>query len=132
MSKDRGTRSLSISPAIAAGQPRENAGRIPVNAGTSTGPGDEFGYLPSPGQGFQYPVQVAWDVTVSGGTLSALTVALEVSDDGTNWFQLDSQNSVTGGRKVVQNTVGGKILRANITTYTVATGTPVVTVGITC
>ena len=128
--KDRGQRAISIGPAIAAGQPNENANTTPKNSGQATGPGDEFAYIPGGGNAFQYPPQVAWDVEVSGGVLTALTVALEASDDGVNFFQLDTQNSTTGGRKVVQNTIG-RIFRGNITTYTVTSGTPVVTVGIT-
>lgn len=130
-SKDRGRTSISIGPAIAATSPAENAGKTPANAGTGTGAGDEFLYIPGEGQSFQYPVNIAWNVTISGGTMTALTVNLEVSDDGTNWSTLDTQNSATGGRKVVANTVV-QYVRANIATFTANTGSPVVTVTITC
>lgn len=130
-SKDHAQRSISIGPAIPASSPNENANRTPANNGTVTGAGDEFAYVPETGPGFEYPVNVAWDVSVSGGTLSALVVALELSDDGLNWTSVDTNNSVTGGRKVVSNTVP-RFMRANITTFTQATGTPVVLVGITC
>lgn len=131
-SKNRMFASRSTGAAPAAGTPYENAGVAALaNPGNATGPGDEFAYVPAgPGAGYQYPVQIAWAVSVSGGTLSALVVNLEVSDDGVTWVQLDTQNSVTGGRKVVQNTIG-PFVRANIGTYTVATGTPIVQTTIT-
>jgi len=129
-SKDHGARSISIGPAIAAGQPNENANTTPRNNGTATGPGDEFGVVAEYGMGYAFPFNIGWDIAISGGTMTALTVALEASDDGVNWFQLDTNNSATGGRKVVANTIA-RFLRANITTFTANTGTPVVTVGIT-
>jgi hypothetical protein len=130
-SKDHSFASISIGPAIAAGLPNENSGRTPANAGTGTGAGDEFGYVPETGPGFEYPPQIAYDVLIAGGTFTALTVLLEASDDGVNWFTLDTNSTATGGRKVVQNTLA-KYLRANITVFTANTGSPVVTVLIIC
>lgn len=135
--KDRGARSISIGPAIPSTSPKENAGTTPKNSGVQTGAGDEFAYIPST---TQYPLAVAWDVTVSGGTLSALLVNLEVTDDDTSaapiWSTLDSNNVVTGGRQIATSTAHpndlARLIRANIATYTVASGTPVVTVGISC
>lgn len=130
-SKDHAARSISIGPAIAAGTPFENAGTTPKNPGTATGAGDEFVYVPETGPGFEYPPQVAWDVTFTGGTFTALVVVLEASDDGTNWFQLDTNNATgaAGYRRVVSNTLA-RMLRLNITTFTAASGSPVVTGGI--
>jgi|SRR5581483_1511449 len=131
--KDKSSRSISIGPTIPATSPKENANTTPRNSGAATGAGDEFIYIPHIGQGYQYPVDIAWDVVVSaGGTLAALVVNLEVSDDdGTTWSTLDSNASPTGGRRVVSNTLA-KRLRANIATFTINAGLPVVTVGITC
>jgi hypothetical protein len=132
LSKDHSARSISIGPAIAAGTTFENAGRTPANNGGGAGAGDEFAYVPETGPGFEYPPQVAWDVTFTGGTFTALVVNLEASDDGVNWFQLDTNNAVTaaGYRRVVSNTLA-RLLRLNITTFTSASGTPIVTGGIT-
>lgn len=130
-SKDHSFASISIGPTLAAGLPNENTGLTPANPGTATGAGDEFAYVPETGPGFEYPPQVAWSVTVAGGTMTALTVNLEASDDGVNWFTLDTNNTATGGRRVVSNTLA-KLLRANIATFTANAGSPVVTVKIIC
>lgn len=129
-SKDRSTRSISIGPAIPAGQPNENANRTPLNPGTATGAGDEFSYVPGPGQSFQFPVAVSWDFSFTGGTFTALTVVIEASNDGVNWTQIDSDNTGLGKAKSIAN-AEFKIFRANITTFTVSGGAPVVTVGLT-
>jgi hypothetical protein len=128
-SKDHATRSISVGPAIAAGTPFENSGKTPANGGGATGAGDEFVYVPETGPGFEYPVNVAWDITgPTGGTLTAFTAILEFSDDGTNWFQVDTTSAA--GRKVVSNQVP-RMMRINITVFTVASGTPILTGGIT-
>lgn len=129
-SKDRSTRSISIGPAIAAGQPNENANTTPRNNGTATGPGDEFSYVPGPGQSFQFPVAITWDFSFSGGTFTALTVAIEASNDGINWTQIDTDNTGTGKAKAIPN-AEFKLFRANITTFTASGGAPVVTVALT-
>jgi len=129
-SKDRSTRSISIGPAIAKGQPGENAGTTPTNAGTGTGAGDEFVYAPGPGQSFQFPVAISWDFTFSGGTFTALTIVIEASNDGGTWTQIDTDNTGVAKAKSIAN-AEFKMFRANITTFTVATGAPVVTVSLT-
>jgi len=130
-SKDHGARSISIGPAIAASSGLENANTTPANNGTGTGAGDEFGYVGEPGPGYQFPNQVAWDVVVGGtGSLSALTVLLEDSDDGVNWNTLDTNANVTSSRRVIASTLA-RLLRARISLFTAASGSPVVTVGIT-
>lgn len=130
-SKDHSSRSISIGPAIPATSPKENAGRTPLNPGNATGPGDEFVYVPEQGPGFQFNAQIAWDVTFTGGTFTTLSVILEASDDdGANWFTISSAPLTAAGRQVIANTLGRR-LRANISTYSVATGTPIVVVGIT-
>lgn len=127
-SKDHSNRSISIGPAIPASSPLENSNTTPANPGTRTGAGDEFAYVPETGPGYEYPVNVAWDVLVSGGTFTTLAVSLEFSDDGTTWFSVDT---ATGqGRRVVSNQVP-RFMRANITTFVTATGSPQVVVGIT-
>jgi len=129
-SKDRSTRSISIGPAIAAGQPNENANRTPANNGTVTGAGDEFVYVPGPGQSFQFPVAISWDFSFSGGTLTALVVTIEASNDGVTWTVIDTDNTVVGKAKSIAN-AEFKMFRANITTFTASGGTPVVTVSLT-
>ncbi len=131
--KDRGARSLSISPAIPATSPKENANTTPKNNGTATGPGDEFVYVPgTSGAGNQYPQNLSWDVSVSAaGTMAALIVNLEGSDDGfVTVATVDTINSLTGGTKSVANP-GFQMYRSNIGTFTAAAGSPVVTSGIT-
>ena len=129
-SKDRSTRSISIGPAIAAGQPNENSNTTPKNPGTTQGAGDEFVYAPGPGQSFQFPVAISWDFTFSGGTLTALVVTIEASNDGVTWTVIDTDNTVVGKAKSIAN-AEFKMFRANITTFTVNTGSPVVTVALT-
>ena len=128
-SKDRSTRSISIGPAIAAGQPNENANRTPANNGTVTGAGDEFVYVPGPGQSFQFPVAISWDFTFSGGTFTALAIAIEASNDGVTWTSIDTDNTAVAKLKSIPN-AEFKMFRANITTFTVASGSPVVTVSL--
>lgn len=128
-SKDRSAFSISIGPAIPAGQPNENAGRTPLNPGTTTGPGDEFGYVPGPGQAYQFPINVAWEFSFTGGTLTALVVNIEASNDGVTWTQIDTDNTVIGKSKTIAN-APYKFFRANIGTFTTNTGAPVVTVGL--
>lgn len=130
-SKDHAQRSITIGPALGASSPNENANKTPANPGNATGAGDEFAYVPETGPGFEYPVNVAWDWSVSGGTLTAITIVLQFSDDGVNWFTADTDSTVTGNRKVVSNQVP-RFMRGNIAVFTVATGSPVVTMGITC
>lgn len=131
-SKDHSRRSISIGPAIPATSPAENANTTPKNPGSATGPGDEFAYIPEQGPGYQFPVDIAWDVTFTGGTFTTLSVILEASDDeGANWFTISSAPLTAAGRQVISNTLARR-LRGNIQTYTVASGTPIVTVGISC
>lgn len=139
-SKDRGSASQSIGAALAATSPKENAGiTAPTHNGSSTGgpngdgtgAGDSFVYVPGPGSGFQFPPNLSWSVSVAGGTMTALTVTLEGSNDGfTTTSTVDTQNSATGGTKAVANP-GFREYRCNITTFTKNTGTPIVTALIT-
>lgn len=131
-SKDRGARSLSISPAIPATSPKENANTTPKNNGTATGPGDEFRYVPDLcGAGAQFPSNLSWDVSVSAaGTLTALVVTLEGSNDGfITVSTIDTINAPAGGAKSVPNP-GFSQYRLNCITFTVNTGAPVITGGI--
>jgi hypothetical protein len=121
---------VSIGPAIPATSPLENSARTPANPGTATGAGDEFVYIPETGPGYEFPVNIAWDVTFTGGTFTTLSVILEGSDDGVNWFTISTAPLTAAGRQVVSNTVP-RMMRANIQTFTVASGSPVVVVGIT-
>lgn len=114
-SKDRNSRSLSISPAIPKTSPKENAGTSPSNLGVGTGPGDAFVYLPAPAGG--YPQNLSWDVSVTGGG-GALVVVLEGSDDGfVTKSVVDTIADPAGGTKSVPNP-GFQAYRSNITTYT--------------
>lgn len=127
-SKDRGARSVSIGAVIASNSPLENAGTSPANLGKATGAGDEFLYIPGPGQSFQYPPNLSWDVVV-GAAMTALTVLLEGSDDGVNWQTVDTNTSTSSSARAVANP-GFRMYRANITVYTPTAGTPQITVGI--
>lgn len=129
-SKDHAQRSISVGPTL-GNTTNENANRTPLNPGTTTGPGDEFLYVPEAGPGYEYPVNVAWDYSFTGGTFTALVVIIEFSDDGVNWFQVDTSSATSATRKVITNQVP-RFMRANVTTFTVATGSPVLTVGLTC
>ncbi len=137
-SKDRASRSLSIGPKLPLTSPKENAG-VPCSndgsatggsGGDGTGAGDEFLYIPGVGQAFQMPPNMSWDVVITGGTMTALTVLLEGSDDGANWTTIDTNTVVTGGTRVVANP-GYQIYRARITVWTKNASAPVVSVGIT-
>jgi hypothetical protein len=129
-SKDKAARSISIGAAIPASSPKENAGRTPANPGTTTGPGDVFVYIPAVGQGYQYAPNLSWDVSVAGGTMTALVVTLEGSNDNfTTVSTIDTSNSITGGARAVANP-GFQAYRANIGTFTANVGSPVCTVGI--
>lgn len=130
-SKDRGSRSISVGPAIASSSALENSGATPSNPGTTTGAGDEFVYIPGAGQAYQYPLTLTWDIVVGGtGALSALLASLQGSNDGTNWTTADQSNSVTGESRQFP---GGpyRIWRIFINTFTVGSGAPVVTGSIT-
>lgn len=127
------SRFISIGPAIAAGQPNENAGTTPNNNGATpwTGPGDECVY--TSGYPTQFPFGLSWDVRISGGTFASLTVNLEASDDGTNWDIIDTNNSATGGSRRVQP-ASYRMYRCNVPSGNApvsGSGTPVLTCGIT-
>lgn len=129
-SKDRSTRSISIGPALPVTYAGENAGRTPANPGNTTGPGDEFAYVPGYGHAFQFPVNISWDFNFTGGTFTTLAIVIEVSNDGVNWSSIGSADSTGVGKAISVAVAGFRLFRANITTYSVASGTPIVTVGL--
>ena len=130
--KDRGSSSISIGPAIPATSVKENAGRTPANPGNTTGAGDEFVVVGQHGSGFKLPANVEWDYSMSGGTLTALTITLEASNDadegGTaHWYTLDTGSvTTTAGESRNVSGVSYKCYRLNITTFTPNTGSPVI------
>jgi methyl coenzyme M reductase beta subunit len=98
---------------------------VSLNAATGTGAGDSFGFLPFLGGGI--PGTYSWDIIITGGP-SAVTVNLEGSDDGTNWFTVDTSTSTSSAlRHVVDKPV--RFLRANLATLT-GGSSPTVSVGI--
>jgi hypothetical protein len=121
---ERGNRFISVG---ATG----SFGATPACTGTgnATGAGDEIG-LAADAETFRLPANYSWDIIVAGGTYTALTVSLQRSQDGTNWADIDSD---TGGATIQRDVVNkpAKYLRAKVTTATVNTGTPQVTIGIT-
>lgn len=121
---ERGRRFISIGPTGSFAQ-------TPPNTGSATGAGNSVAYV-ADARPFRLPTGATWDIVVGGtGSLSALSVALEISvDNGTTWRTLDTSTNTTGETRPVTYAAIAA-LRAKINTYTAASGTPVVTVGIT-
>ena len=72
---------------------------------------------------------VTMQVAFTGGTLTALTSKIQGSvDGGNNWFDLTTASTVVSGETQFSVDKPFSSVRGNITTYTVATGTPAVTV----
>ena len=95
-------------------------------AGGNTGSGNALGIVARGNFGLYS--HYTWQVLVGGtGSLSALTLNLEGSLDGTNWFQLDQTTNAAGeARHVTGKPV--RYVRANVITSTVSSGSPTVTV----
>lgn len=78
---------------------------------------------------FWLPRLFSFVTLIAGGTMTALTVNFEGSNDGTNWFNIGSNNSTSNAMTfVVDKPV--RYVRANIATFTANTGTPLITVGV--
>lgn len=75
----------------------------------------------------QLPYNLALQIDVSGGTLSALTVNLLGSLDGVNFYSLGSENSATGGLFPFSGILA-RYITASITVFTSSGGSPVVSV----
>lgn len=98
---------------------------VSLAAVTGVGAGDEFGLLPF--FGGTIPSTYSWDVIITGGPAS-ISVTLEGSLDGVNWFVLDTSTSTSNAlRHVVDKPV--RYLRANLGTLT-GGAAPTVSVGI--
>jgi hypothetical protein len=96
-------------------------------AGGNTGAGNALGIVARGNFGLYSHYTWQTIVAAGGGGLSALTVNLEGSLDGTNWFTLDQTTNATGEtRHVAGKPV--RYIRANIVTSTVSSGSPTVTV----
>jgi hypothetical protein len=91
-----------------------------LNGATATGAGTAYKMQLS-AMNPQFPLRVAWCKTVSG-TVSTCTVNLEGSLDGTNFFQLDTDNTTAATLKWVSDKPVLWI-RANVTTLTGAGAT---------
>ena len=94
-------------------------------AGSYTGAGGSLGLTT---RLFPMPNCYTWQTIIGGtGSLSALTVNLEGSLDGTNFFTLDQSTNTSGeGRHVTNKPI--RYVRANIAVSTVSSGAPTVTV----
>jgi hypothetical protein len=86
-----------------------------LNAVTAAGNGDVAaisGVNPMGG----VPRKIAWEVRVTGSP-TAMQVDLEGSLDNTNWYQIDTYNTVANAlREVTQR--GAKFIRARLVTLT--------------
>ena len=68
-------------------------------------------------------------VSFTGGTFTALSVKLQGSvDGGDNWFDLATASTTVTGEVQFSVDKPFSAVRANLVTYTLATGTPAVTV----
>lgn len=91
---------------------------------TGTGAGSTIEY----GQSLKdFGVQLV----IAGGTLSALSVTLQGSLDGTNWFTLGSAITTTTSSYTAITGNPVCFVRLNVGTFTVNTGSPTVT-GLLC
>ncbi|MDE1940687.1 MAG: hypothetical protein KGI66_01060 [Patescibacteria group bacterium] len=85
-----------------------------LSAATATGPGSAFampyrmqtGFIPG----------YTWTI-ITNGTITGLTVNLEGSDDGVNWFTLDTYTGTVSAMQHVANKPV-HFVRANVTTLT--------------
>lgn len=95
-------------------------------AGGNTGAGNALGFTTR--GPFASPHRYTWHILIGGtGSLTALTVNLEGSLDGTNWAQLDQSTNAAGEmRHVVNKPI--RYVRANIVTSTVNSGAPTISV----
>ena len=69
--------------------------------------------------------KISW--TITGGTLSGCQVQLDSSTDGSSWSAggaITSQACTSNGASAIVNTTPN-YMRINVTTFTVATGTPI-------
>lgn len=100
-----------------------------INASNANGAGDSFGLVAS-GDYTRLPKDFIWEVLVSGGVYSALSVNLEGSLDNVNWYTLDSSTATGGEARAVLNKPF-RYVRGNKVSSTTSSGTPVVTVRFT-
>lgn len=74
----------------------------------------------------------AFNKRVGGtGAFSALVVNYEGSIDGTNWYQIGTDNTLTGAPTFVVDKPC-LYVRANVATATVGSGVPTITVDVVC
>jgi hypothetical protein len=86
-----------------------------LNAATATGAGDVAAVAGSAALG-GVPKKIAWEVRVTGSP-SAMQVDLEGSLDNSNWYQIDTYNTVANTlRQVVDK--AAKFVRARLVTLT--------------
>lgn len=110
---------------LAAATRRTPTGQLftSCDAVTSTGACDAALYM-KPDQGDTLPNLHTWTLTTGGtGSYSALSVILEGSIDGSNWFTVDTATA-TGGRSLK---ILVQYLRCNPQTLTIASGSPTLT-----
>lgn len=87
-----------------------------VELSAAAGAGEEFAItIPNHGT----PV-ISWQTAFSGGNPASITVLLEASLDGTNWFTVDTSTSVTGELRTVTGSY--RFVRLNNSAVTVGTG----------
>ncbi len=94
-----------------------------LNAATAVGAGD-VAAIGGPAALGGVPRKIAWEVRVTGAP-TAMQVDLEGSLDNSNWYQIDTYNTVANTlREVTQR--GAKFLRVRLVTLTGGTS-PTVT-----
>ena len=71
-------------------------------------------------------IAMSWFTAYTGGP-SAVSIALQVSDDGTTWYQLDT-STVTGGEMKTVTGVCWRLIRGFLTSRTGGTN---ITIGVT-
>jgi len=95
---------------------------LSLNGVSAVGAGDEFGVVAKMG----LVGRVTWEKIIGGtGSFSALQVDLEASDDGTNWFQADTDSTTSSSNASVAHE--HTFYRLNIISRTIASGAPTVT-----
>jgi hypothetical protein len=100
---------------------------IAIDGSTLPWLGDEIGVVAAYSM-FRLPDKYTWEIRIDGGTYSTLLVILEISLDGLNWYQADSNFGIlTNTMQHVFNRPA-RYIRANVQEAVVDTGTPKLTV----
>lgn len=87
-----------------------------VSLAAAAGAGEEFA-LSIPSQGTP---TISWMTAFSGGNPASITVLLQASLDGTNWFTIDTSTSTTGEIRTITGSY--RFIRLNNSAVTVGAG----------